>query len=141
MDFQMKMFYFGAYEKAGHYLFDSSLYSVNDSKLKEIGFPIKPNTLDGGFLNNIQDIPGYGKLFYISGWTILTFWDRSQDKRTNSNSAFIVEAILSFPDMIEKCKEQFPKLFDRFNFDIFWKEVSFKAIKNNNWQTTKDIKY
>lgn len=117
------MYYFGCYKEAGHYLWrayqDGSItkmYEHNTEFPKD--FPIQYRALDSCLLGYTKQIEGKGTLNYINGWTILAFWDRSQDKRFNSNSAFMIQGNYSLDKMKELAKAYFPQIYKRFNFDI-----------------------
>jgi hypothetical protein len=61
---------------------------------------------------------GLAKLTHKDGWTLLSFWDRSVDKRNNSNSNFIQEGEFTFEQMVEQAKEKFPGIWERFKFEV-----------------------
>ena len=54
----------------------------------------------------------------MNGFTIVSFWDRSSDKRFGSNSSFIEFGHYQFNEMIALARIAFPKLFARFDFEI-----------------------
>lgn len=106
------MFYFGVEDKhtAGHYLFDERMWKVNDSSV--------PENIDGGFCPKGIEIQGHALITRVNGKTILSFWDRSGDKRFGSHSTFIEEGTLTFNEMLADAKIKFPKVFERINFEI-----------------------
>lgn len=59
-------------------------------------------------------IGGEGVLVYIDGWTVLSFWDRTGDRRPNSNSAFLVRDVVSFHTVCAIIQYQYPHLWSRF---------------------------
>lgn len=131
----MKAYFFGCSNREkGHYLYDTNFSKVDDRKTS---LPFKPSYLDGGFLQNILDVPGNARLFYIAGWTVLTFWDRSGDGRGNSNSSFVFNGIYNFDKMMQLALQIFPSIVNRFNFDIDWVETKLKCVKSNNWEIQK----
>ncbi len=57
-------------------------------------------------------------LAHISGWTILSFWDRSVDRRNGCNSAFVIPAEVNYITAISVAQERFAWVWDRFPFDV-----------------------
>lgn len=108
-------YYFGCYKDPGHYLFDVSMRRVYKPKLPD-DFPVNPDILDAGLLPpKLPQVEGQIFLNHINGWTILSFWDRSIDKRPSSNSAFVIRGIHkadeafrladeSFHDVVARCE-------------------------------------
>lgn len=54
----------------------------------------------------------------MPGWTMLTFWDRTIDERSGSNSAFILRGRLTFEETVTIAKAIFPKIWSRFPFEV-----------------------
>lgn len=91
-------------------------------------FPFKWETLDGKFAPKTkpktyyevaQEFPqGQARLTYIKGWTIISFWDRTGDSRGASNTAFVFDEKLSGDEALRIAREKFPKLFERFTFEV-----------------------
>jgi hypothetical protein len=53
------------------------------------------------------------------GWTVISFWDRSADRRGACNSAFVVhEVVRDFDEMTRRAKETFPTIYARFPFTL-----------------------
>lgn len=61
---------------------------------------------------------GRALLHHKDGWTALAFWDRTGDSRSNSNSTFLFDTTLSFDEALVAAKENFPELFERFDFEV-----------------------
>jgi hypothetical protein len=78
--------------------------------------------LDTGLLKKagVRDVPGQGTYVQDSGYSILTFWDRSGDSRPNSNSAFFALGEHTADELVAAARERYPHLFERFNFEIRW---------------------
>lgn len=110
------MLYFGVEKKdrAGHYLFDEQMRSLNYSETFD--------KIDGGFCPQGPEKQGVATLTHINGQTVLAFWDRSGDSRFGSNSNFIEKGTLSFDEMLCSAKEKFPLVFERLDFDIIEKK-------------------
>lgn len=92
-DVAKRALYFGCYQRIGHCLVsegrDVQLHSIE-------GFPWDYNLLDAGLLINrkVPDEPN-GVVHWVAGgnplWIGFFWWDRSGDKRSNSNSGFYVQ--------------------------------------------------
>ena len=106
------LYYFG-YLTSGHSVYLDSIehYAVN--YLIEGG-------LDTGLLKKagVPDVPGKGAYVQASGYSIVTFWDRSGDRRGNSNSAFFALGDHTADELLAAARERYPRLFERFNFEI-----------------------
>lgn len=61
---------------------------------------------------------GQAALVHVSGWTVIAYWDRSQDKRGASNSAFAAEGECSFAELLEAARRQWPWVFERQAFEV-----------------------
>lgn len=112
------VFYFGCYEDKGHYLYRTKGQPVNNWNMP-LDFPVAPNSLDGGFLPPKRpQVQGKAEHILLRNWTIVTFWDRSLDKRQNSSSSFVLRGTLTFEWAVKLAREAFPELFERFDFEI-----------------------
>jgi|GEM_PF-2929743 len=110
-------FYFGCHREPGHYLWTET--ERHAGYAAERSFPFRYTILDGGLLPvGVQEIEGAASLIYIGGWTVITFWDRSVDKRGGCNSAFVIPSKLSFDDAIALSKVRFKWVWKRFKFDV-----------------------
>ena len=61
---------------------------------------------------------GQALVHHKDGWTALSFWDRSVDKRGGCNSNFFFEGTFDFAQMIELAKANFPTVWSRYTFQI-----------------------
>jgi hypothetical protein len=61
---------------------------------------------------------GQADLVFVDGWTVIAYWDRSQDTRGASNSAFAAEGRHSFAELLTAAKEQWPWVFERQKFAV-----------------------
>lgn len=61
---------------------------------------------------------GLAALHHKDGWTALAWWDRSVDKRHNSNSVLIAEGTFTADEMLDMGRRHFPTVMGRFTYDI-----------------------
>lgn len=109
------LFFFGAWDEAGHYLRD-----VNGRMLwpSQIG-PWTLGQLDGDLQpKDPQQSQGEAMLHQADGWTALAFWDRSVDQRMGSCSVYVADAPLSFDEIVELAKSRFGHRWDRMPFAV-----------------------
>jgi hypothetical protein len=110
----MKIFYFGCVREAGHYMFDHNLrtqWDVLDTN------PWKYE-VDSGLCPKGPEIQGRALVHHKDGWTALSFWDRSVDKRGKCNSNFLAEGTFTFAQMWEYAQKYFPSITGRFTFPV-----------------------
>lgn len=109
----MRVYYFGCWERHGHYLRDHTgkmlSYSNNDLPWDQI---------DGVLCPNDTQEQGVVKIHHAKGWTAAAFWDYSIDKRPGSNSVLFVEDLLDITTVISEFKETFPHIYKRFDFEL-----------------------
>lgn len=122
--------YFGCWRRAGHFLCDTNelhYYSTsNTSRSTSSDFPWDIGLLDTGLLENgkIKDIPD-GKVYWTCGgkdafWYAFYWWDRSVDRRGNSNSGFYVRGF-GYPEVQEAFDyacTQFPHIVERQKYPL-----------------------
>lgn len=87
-----RAYYFGVWDRLGHYLYESSGRKHYDDI---IGMPWSPGLMDTGLLKNgkHKDVVD-GRVFWTcakGSWLAFIWWDRSGDRRPNSNSSFYVQ--------------------------------------------------
>lgn len=124
----MKVFYFGCWDAIGHCLWTPKGTSVSTSETPW------GNAVDGGLCPGKRDRrgevapadqrEGHAALHHRDGWTALAFWDRSVDKRPNSNSAFLAEGTLMLPEMMTLAWASFPRIMDQFEVALYVEGVS-----------------
>lgn len=124
------MFYNGCWGNVGHYLFSedgsSKLAAIGPFKRGELDCCLCPGYAPLGASYAVRkaserpraQVEGEAKLTHRDGWTALAFWDRSVDKRGNSNSCFVIEGTHTFEEMIELARARFPRVMERFKFEI-----------------------
>lgn len=121
-------YYFGCQKEPGHYWWSTDgrrHYDVVDL----VGTNIYPK-IDSGFCPNASidegkpwrrtgpEIEGEAALHHVDGWTILSFWDRSVDKRSACNSNFVVRGEHTFEEVMQSARDHFPQVLLRLKFEI-----------------------
>lgn len=113
----MKAYYFGCIRKSGHYMFKPrENYNAIDEKFLDSnpwGYSVDEKLCPEG-----PQTEGIALVHYKDGWTALSFWDRSVDKRGGCNSNFLAEGTFSFEEMLAIAREKFPNVMKRFSFKI-----------------------
>lgn len=113
----VKLFYFGPWDQAGHYLHDQShrrLWPDND----KIG-PWRLGELDGGLQpKDEKQVEGVALLHHLDGWTALAFWDRTVDHRMASCSVYVATGTHSFEEMVALAQDGFKERWDRMKFEV-----------------------
>jgi len=51
-------------------------------------------------------------------FTVLSFWDRSVDRRAGSHSDFALPGLLGFESAVAMAREYFPEVFERLGFEL-----------------------
>ena len=109
--------YFGCWGEPGHYLWTPEHRNPpRDARPSFVGFI--GEGIDGTFCPLGREIEGLCALTQIEGWTVLSFWDRSGDKRGKSNSNFLLPGTLGQQEALEAARAAFPELFARFPFEV-----------------------
>lgn len=111
---RVKVFYFGCIGGAGHYMHAAN--GSTDWKFMESN-PWGKH-IDTGLCPAGPEIEGQSLIHHKDGWTALSFWDRSVDKRGKCNSSFLAEGDFDFEQMVQLAKEHFPSVMARFKFPI-----------------------
>jgi hypothetical protein len=122
------MFYFGPWDRPGHFLHDPGGFS---NYRAESLIPWKVGELDGGMqphsascrrspygCNCGSGPEGVALLHHRDGWTALAFWDRSVDKRGACNSTYIAQGDFTFEQMVELAKTRFAYRWNKMNFEV-----------------------
>lgn len=140
-----RFFYFGAIGYPGHYWFacegrvpwggpDGCPWRDRDSGGLGIDGRLAPRSATPTDIDTVgaqrssqkvrtyEVAQGIAALHCLGGWTAISFWDRTADKRGACNSNFVVDENLNFEEMVERSKAAFPKVWARFPFPIVeWK--------------------
>ncbi len=133
MDTKPKMFYFGPWDRAGHYFFNEYGNDVDEGKIA--GFPfghcdgkiavdgrLQPHTCNKQPKDCHRGTcaqQGESLVHHIRGWTALSFWDSSVDTRGGCNSTYFAEGTFTFDEMAAMAKERFAFRWNKMNFKVF----------------------
>ena len=104
-----RWFYFGCYEQAGHYLFESNGYKApyNHPLGKFDGCLCLPEAVG----ERVAAISRLGAF----GYSALAFWDRSIDSRPGSNSIIFAPSLDITPaEMVEGARHYLPRFAKRW---------------------------
>lgn len=70
-------------------------------------FPV-PISGDRPFVDRGQP-QGCGFVHQVAGWTVISWWDRSGDKRMGSNAVFFVRGSHQWAEALRRAREEFPR--------------------------------
>jgi hypothetical protein len=106
-----KFYFFGCYKDIGHYLrkpggmteWDIDTATPWGTSLDSKLCPKDEN--DRSWVLTQKD-----------GWSTISAWDNTIDKRGKSNANFVAEGLYSLEEMKELAKANFPELMGRFKF-------------------------
>ncbi len=76
----------------------------------------QPRTLEQmrhGVPRNADDTQGRGFVHYACGWTIISWWDRSEDRRGGCNAVFFVRGYHLWTEALRRAREAFPREMKR----------------------------
>lgn len=122
-----RFYYFGPLERPGHFMHNEFGHSVLNEEEKSIpwqGFDIDGKLQPGCYLERGYwecrgpQIEGEALIHYKSGWTAISFWDRTIDGRYGCNSTFIAEGIFNFEQMVEMAKTRFAQRWNKMKFQV-----------------------
>lgn len=106
--------YFGCWDRAGHHV-----YTPQGTYAERYDPATFLERLDGLLPPaDESQMEGAAKLYHFNGCTVLSFWDRTIDKRPGSSSTFLMPGKLAFGEMVELCEHNFPGIYRRFPFPI-----------------------
>lgn len=131
------MFYFGPWDGAGHYLTDERGRHVRDDERDtlpwnewrgEVDGKLQPHgeSCNGRPYCGCDQPEGVALLHHKNGWTALSFWDRSVDKRGGCNSTYFAKGTFTFDQMVEMAKTRFAYRWNKMNFDV--KNANLEAV-------------
>jgi hypothetical protein len=115
---QPRAYFFGCVGRVGHHLF-SPPSSIMQSeclapwKVGEIDQAMQPGCTRGVGARHDEQLLGVARLHHRAGWTMLSCWDRSVDRRPGSNANFMVEGEHDFEAMLALAAEAFPGVWKR----------------------------
>lgn len=106
-----KMYFFGCHGTGGHYYYDPETgQSVSRKDLPgPWGYQI-----DGSLAPQRDRTPFRCVVTHKDGWTALSFWDYTIDKRPGSNANFLTRGEYDFEEMVTLAAEQWPQIMKRF---------------------------
>lgn len=122
------VYYFGPIRQAGHYLWLSEhrkscdILETNPWKYKLDG-KLAPSD------NNEKE--GEALIHHKEGWTALSFWDRTVDKRGGSNSTYLINKILNYDEMVALAQDRFPDRWGIMDFEVTNKGENYETNTNN----------
>lgn len=109
-----RVLYFGCIGRPGHFMHKSGGTRDWDA--------ITPwgKTPDGTLClkDDGRQPQGEALLHHKDGWTALSFWDRSVDKRGGCNSNFFANGDFTFDEMLMLARLRFPEVIARLTFPI-----------------------
>ncbi len=113
---EAKVLYFGCVGGPGHYMHrPNGGHPVHDWHAKTPW----GSSPDGILCSkDPRETQGLALLHHKDGWTALSFWDRSVDRRGGCNSNFFAEGNHSFEDMLKLAREAYPQVMGRLPFEV-----------------------
>lgn len=126
------MFYFGPWDRPGHYFFDEDGSSVREDRTPNFPFgndtgkvfvdcKLQPGCKPAArsqYDRSRPEIEGEAALHHIKGWTALCIWDRSVDKRGACNSNYFAEGTFTFEEMVEMARTRFAYRWNKMTCPI-----------------------
>lgn len=110
----VRAFYFGTYQRPGHYMWDENWRDVGHPRVDETpgpwGWP------DGKLHPRAAD--GIAAIHHKDGWTAVAFMNRAWDSRPSCNSAFLFDAELTFDEAMVLARKKFGHVLDQLPFDV-----------------------
>ena len=108
---------------AGHYLRDPSYRLLREAavlppalhRIDSVWTRERPRTVEEArnrgtyYGERAPETQGCAFIHYVSGWTIVAWWDRSEDKRGGCNANFLAEGRFGFATMIDLARKVFPR--------------------------------
>jgi hypothetical protein len=113
--------YAGCIQRSGHYLWTA--YGERADHHYGPEAPIPWESWDGPLQPTRTQKEGLAVIHYKREeggpiWTAISFWDRTVDSRGNSSSNFFFDSHLSFADALADAREHWPRIFERFTFEV-----------------------
>lgn len=122
------MLYFGPLNEPGHVMYHDNGHKAYSSD--KTGCPWKDWEIDGSLQPGCPDPEdrlqrrtraereGEARLHHKDGWTALSFWDRTIDKRSACNSTYLAKGLFTFDQMVELAKERFAERWNKMQFEV-----------------------
>lgn len=124
----VEAYFFGCWEQSGHFWRSAPPKNLQYPEIEKRLGPDIHVRIDTGFCPGVMkgeqykrsrdEVEGEAALHRVNGWTILSWWDRSVDKRGACNSNVVVLGEHNYATMLEVVRAQFPSLFARRASDI-----------------------
>jgi hypothetical protein len=122
----IRAYYFGYHHHSGHTFRGVGNRFVDHTEIRllpwqaaDIDGNLQPGSTPRGNWRSPEVQPeGVALIHHKDGWTALSFWDRSGDGRSNSNTTFIAHGDHDFDAMVAIVKEHFPAIWQRFTFEV-----------------------
>ncbi len=112
----MKHYFFGCLRETGHNLYPPEKYGGAPDK----GQTPWGNEMDSGLAPHVGvQRQGGMAIHHKSGWTLISWWDRTVDTRGNSNSAFMAEGNYRFDEMVNYLEALWPEVHNRQPVELF----------------------
>lgn len=123
-------YYFGCIERPGHFLWGENGRHLYGNERLTTECPWGEDEVDGDLTPHRQGCKkgpycgcgmmpeGEAVIHHKDGWTALSFWDRSVDKRGACNSNFFIKGTYDFTTMLNLVCQRFPSIVARFKFPI-----------------------
>ena len=127
---QPTMFYFGPWDRAGHFLCDETGRTVLHRPEARGTFPWADWEIDGklqphrsgcdrrSYCGCGSSPEGQALIYHKDGWTALSFWDRSVDTRGACNSTYFAEGTYTFEQMVGMAKTRFAERWNCMKFEV-----------------------
>jgi len=114
-ELETTVFYFGCIREVGHYVHDV----WGHRRYSDVDHPWC-GALDAKLTpQEKRQVEGLAVLHHSGDWTAIGFWDRTVDKRSGANSAFLINRKdLSFEQAVELSRRAFPNVWARFPFEV-----------------------
>lgn len=124
-----KMFYFGPWERAGHFLWREDGYRASWQEEQALPWAhgidgvlqpgCRQDPRDGRWNHRgAAEVQGEALVHHKDGWTALSFWDRSVDTRGACNSTYFAEGTFTFEEIVEMARTRFAERWDKMNFTV-----------------------
>lgn len=117
-----EVYFFGCWNDSfGHYLWRINKQLNRYESIRHehvLPWPKIDGTLTPPTLFTEQEHEGNAALHHHDGWTALAWWDRSVDKRHNSNAALFTSGTYDAATMLELGRKHFPSCMARMTYEI-----------------------
>ena len=109
------LYFFGCWDRPGLYWRSNSGAELTYDG--PVGWPFG-HEIDGRFCCIGPEVQGKAWLWHSKGWSIVSMWDRSVDKRGACNASFVAPEPLTFDQMMSMARERYPEFFKRIDYGV-----------------------